>query len=202
MLLALSAPEDAPLGEMEVSIGLTDGYLNGKVVGAEFRVRIVEAKPEEEKKEKHPKRERSAHLAMPTVILLTRDGRQVHGMNTVAWDGDWNEYDGGTTEVGEGSAVIVKLNYDNIYLQDYLMRAKESERESIWTKYSIAMQVSALGLERRIAQIRESGQSISEDDIDRLRRNMAAGLASVAATIVDRMPRVMHANLGAMAEED
>lgn len=204
MMISLTAPEDAPLGDMTVSIGLTDASMGGRVAAAEFLARVVEAteKPEQkDKKERKKPEPKQNQLSMPEFVLLTRDGRDINGSRTVAWNGEWNEFDGGTTEDLKDS-VLIKINYDNAYIQDYLRRAKEGEREAIWTKFMLAMQVSALGLERRIAQLRDSGENLSHDDVERLRRTMSAGFASVAATIVDQMPRVMSDSLGTMLVEE
>jgi len=206
LMLGLSAPEDAELGEMQVTVGLTDASMDGRVAEAGFLVRIVEAteKPEpnpDPKPRKKPEPKQN-QLSLPQIVLLTRDGRKVNDSPTEAWNGDWTEYDGGTTIDGGEGGILIKVNYDNAYIQEYLRRAKEGERGAIWTKFMLAMQVSALGLERRIAQLREGGEKVSEDEIDRLRRTVSAGFASVAATIVDQMPRVMNSSLGNMLVEE
>jgi len=204
MMLSLTAPGDAPLGEMAVTIGLTDASMDGRVADATFLVRVVEAteqpEPKEKKERKKPEPKQN-QLSLPNFVLLTRDGRDVNGQKTEAWAGDWNEFDGGTTEE-QNDSLLIKINYDNAYFQEYLLRAKETERKAVWTKFMLAMQVSALGLERRIAQLREAGERLPEDELERLRRTMSAGFASVAATIVDHMPRVMNESLGAMAVEE
>jgi len=202
MILSLTAPEEAPLGEMTASIGLTDASMEGEVARAEFLVRIVEAKEQPKPKERKKPEPKHRQLSMPDFILLTRDGRVVNGEKTEAWNGDWTDQDGGTTVERSEGGVLIKINYDNAYFQDYLQRAKEGDRKEIWTKFMLAMQVSCLGLERRISQQRESGEAISEEEVERLRRSFAAGFASVAPTIVDHMPRVMSSGMADAAAED
>lgn len=201
--VTLKAPENAPLGSIPVLMSLRDGSMaSDAAFNLEFNVKIVEAtEPSKKPKPRLPREKKAKKIAVPNCKLMTRDGREVDGEPTMTWAEGWDEFDGGISSISRDNHVSILVNYDNIHLQDALRRANDRDRKMIPTKFKLAMQVGLLALERRITQMRENGTAGTEDEIDRVRRTMAAGLAASALTLVDHMPRVMMDKQDARADE-
>jgi hypothetical protein len=198
--VTFKAPNKAPLGSVPVTLTLRDPSM-GRGVSLpplQFEVVIVEpvAAPATERKKREKAEKKELQITTPSTKWQTRDGRDIDIEGAVeethTWKEGWDERDGGYVWLTDDGKLAIELNYDNLHLQERLASTPPAAQRKIFEKFKIAMQLSCMATEQQINHLKATQPGIvTEEEIDRLRRNAAAVAASTALTLVDTLPKVM-----------
>jgi hypothetical protein len=198
LAVTFKADPKSPLGEVPVIVTIRDSTMGRQQsLKLEFKIVVVEAveaRPATERK-KREKPNKQLQLTMPNTRWMTLDGRPVelegYFEEALAMKEGYDERDGAFVLADAETGTALRLNFDNVHLQDRLTNTAPGLRRTVFEKYKIAMQLSCLATEQQVNHIKGTQPDVSEDEIDRLRRNAAAVAASTALTLVDTLPKVM-----------
>jgi hypothetical protein len=147
-----AVPPNARVGDLiPVEVGVTDGTQMEPFV-CRFQIRVAEAAVDPGPREPGPQHPRGASkLAMPKVIPVTRDGREIDGKPTVQW-GNNNEFNEFTAlEINpsgeEEGKYDIFVNMDNIHLVNELHRERRTSEHPLITYYfKYGLTLVALGM--------------------------------------------------------
>jgi hypothetical protein len=174
-------------------VGLKDDAMP-EAVTDEITIRIVELEKERPKGEgpiPPPKGKGSEkpNVGLPPCKLLTHDGSEDAGQQTVQWPQDFTDQDGGYVEdVGEDGKLYF-INLNNAWLQSYRKSQRgQVLKDGITQKYILGMRVFLLGIERALAPLKEDDENF---DPDQFRRLAAKGASSTMLTLSDHLPKVI-----------
>ena len=200
-------PDRIQAGEtFSFQIRLKDDAMAQAVESETLTVRIVEEQKASEKSsgtgrkqsgdgESRKGKGHNAPVAgLPKCILLTSEGREVAGYETLPWPPGFNEHDGGVID-DLGDEVIYKINYDNSYHLKYRAEQRgQIAKDVVTEKYILGMRILLLGYEHAL---REAKRSDGEDEngvaefYDDFRRMAARGAASTVLSLAEVLPRIV-----------
>jgi hypothetical protein len=151
-----SVPPNARVGDLvPVEVTATDSTQDEPFV-CRFKIRVGEPCNDEPRPPGEPRTRCGSRLAMPEVIPVTRDGREIDGKPSIRW-GDGNTFDEFTAlEIrpsgeAEGRYDIL-VNMDNIHLANELRRERRTSEHPLITyyyKYGLTLIALAMLQERR-----------------------------------------------------
>ena len=140
---------------------------------------------------------------LPPTQWLTRDGRNIRGIETRRWptDIDFSEQDGGIAEE-LGEQMLYLINYDNAHLQRFLITERnESIKRILIEQYRLSMLVLMMGFEDAYRRgTREEEKTRLGEVLDEFRRLAARGAATVVLSIARTLPQVI--NPDALSDPD
>ena len=195
-LRRLSTSNLKPGDKISFKIGMNSESMPQPVWTEEITLHITEKVatriPEETDRDNTPPSHRDIRRGLPPYQLLTRDGKQIDGMDTLKWEdvpcsgAEFGEKDGGyVSDLGAGKKVYY-INYENTSFQAYFRSQKgEGDKSKVSNKYILSMRILMLGLEYALASSAE-GMGDKEDEY---RRMVAKGAAAVALTVCDGLPK-------------
>ncbi len=128
------------------------------------------------------------NVGLPRHRLLTHDGREDAGQQTVKWPEWMNDQDGGyVDDLGDGNKMYF-INLDNTWLQSY-RKAQRGQilKDGITQKYILGMRVFLLGIERAIKPMEDE----EGFDADAFRKLAAKGASSTMLTLSDHLPKII-----------
>ncbi len=176
-------------------VGLVDDAMPTAVT-EEITIRIGDvekdvAKAKTKDKEKDKTKGKGAekpNVGLPPYKLLTHDGREDAGQQTVQWPGGFDDQDGGYVEDLGEEGKLYYINLDNTWLQSYRKAQRGTIlKDGITQKYILGMRVFLLGIERALASM----QNDEDFDQDQFRRLAARGASSTMLTLSDHLPKVI-----------
>lgn len=175
-----------------VRFGLRDGTM-AQPVYADKTLRITLA--DAVRKPPHPRpvppERRQSIAGLPQRKLVTKDGRQINGEDTVKWEdaesgvGTFDKEAGGYVKKLDESESVYYINYDNAYFQTYLNKQKKERQAEVAQKYVLGMRILMLGLERAIGETEKDDAT----EADKLRWVATKGVAAVVLSICDQLPQ-------------
>lgn len=197
-------PPNAQVGdEIPVTVTVTDDNRPYPFV-CSFTIRVVATKAKETREPGNPQPRGGRRAAMPNLIMVTRDGREIDGKPTKSWDEqDFDEFSGAAVEEGE-SHLDVYINMDNTHLLNQLKREGHRADPPLmmyWFRYGLLLAVMGLMQEQKRRENRQQSKRIKEPDYGRSSENGAdgvslqaieaasSGLASVIVPIIRRLAR-------------
>jgi hypothetical protein len=207
-------PPNARVGDViTVETSVTDCTRSEPFV-CRFRVRVAEAASDEPRPPSPPRPRGGSRLAMPEVIMVTRDGREIDGKATVRYGAGNNFNDFSALEIRpeeEEGKYDVFVNMDNIHLVNELHREKRNSEHPLITYYfKYGLTLVALGMlqehrRRQAAQeggqegngrhrredAEEEGEGAEENGADHLAEINAAcmGIATVIIPVIQRLSK-------------
>jgi hypothetical protein len=133
-------PPNARVGDLiPVEVQVTDGTQAEPFV-CRFQIRVTQAAADPGPREPGPQPPRGeSRLAMPKVVPVTRDGREIDGKPTVQWgnNNDFNEFT--ALEISpsgeEEGKYDIFVNMDNIHLVNELHRERRTSEHPLITYY-------------------------------------------------------------------
>ncbi len=194
-------PPNAQIGDkMSVTVTVSDDD-RPFPFDCSFIIRVVASNAKETREPGPPQPRGGRRAAMPTLIMVTRDGRAIDGKSTKSWsEQDFNEFSGAAVEEGE-SNIDVFINMDNIHLSNQLKREARSDDYPLvmyWFRYGLLLSVMGLMQEQKRRERREKSK---ESDYNKISENGAdgdglqgieaasSGLASVIVPIIRHLAR-------------
>jgi hypothetical protein len=196
---------------VRLRIALQDDAMAQAVQSEEIIVTIVEAQSEEKEKQASKDKEAKAGdsknqkgnsesaptVGLPRCLLLTRDGREVHGYAVEKWPEDFTDADGG--EIAElGEEVVYKINYDNAYHIKYrLSQRGDISREVVTEKYILGMRILLLGYQHAFTSVQKAnatGANGIAEFGDEFRRMAARASASTVLALAENLPKIVDAS--------
>lgn len=134
-------------------------------------------------------------LGLPRYKLLTKDGRKIKEDETEKWPEGFDEYDGGSMEdLGEEGS-LYKINYDNVYHEEYKRQQRDGvARDVVTEKYILGMRILMLGCEQALRALQEKNAEDREniaDSADKFRRMAARGAASTVLALAENLPKIV-----------
>lgn len=175
-------------------VGLKDDAMP-EAVSDEITIRITGVEKDIPKPPKgEPKKAKSGggpekpNVGLPPYRLLTHDGREDAGQQTVQWPEWMTDQDGGyVDDLGEGNKMYF-INLDNTWLQSY-RKAQRGQilKDGITQKYILGMRVFLLGVERAIKPLEDE----EGFDADAFRKLAAKGASSTMLTLSDHLPKII-----------
>ena len=188
-----SVEEQVKVGDsFTFEVGLVDDAMPTAVT-EEITIRITDvekdlAKAKVKDKTKGGKGAEKPNVGLPPYKLLTHDGREDAGQQTVLWPEGFNDQDGGYVEDLGDQGKLYFVNLDNTWLQSYRKAQRGSLlKDGITQKYILGMRVFLLGIERALATMDDD----EDFDQDRFRRLAAKGASSTMLTLSDHLPKVI-----------
>ncbi len=199
---------------IRLNIGLKDDSMP-IAVSDELQIRLVEAETEPKKSKPKPEpkpetgtgggdkpgkgAENNTH-GLPRYRLLTKDGREIGGQETLKWPDDFSHEDDGVIEVLGDDEVVYKINYDNAYHLKYIEKARgDTAKDAITQKYLLGMRIMMLGFEHAYRK-RSPGIEGVGDFADDFRRMAARGAASTVLALAENLPKIVDTAALANAE--
>lgn len=197
-------PPNAQVGdEILVTVTVTDDNRPDSFV-CSFTIRVVSAKDKETREPGNTQPRGGRRAAMPNLIMVTRDGREIDGKATRSWEErDFNEFSGAAVEEGE-SHLDVYVNMDNIHLLNQLKReARPADHPLMmyWFRYGLLLAMMGLMQEQKRRENRQKSKTSKDSDYSQISENGAdgdglqaieaasSGLASVIVPIIRRLAR-------------
>jgi hypothetical protein len=202
-------PPNARIGDViPVEVQVTDSTQPEPFV-CRFCIRVTEAASDEPRPPGPPRPRGGSRLAMPEVIPVTRDGREIDGKPTVQYGNgnDFNQFTALEIRPGEEEGKYdVLVNMDNIHLVNELHREKRSSEHPLITYYfKYGLTLVALGMlqEHRRRQATQQGNGnegngrhhceSEEDDEENGKDHLAEinaacmGIATVIIPVIQRL---------------
>lgn len=197
-------PPNAQVGdEIPVTVTVTDDN-RPYPFSCSFTIRIVASKTKETRERGNPQPRGGRRAAMPNLIMVTRDGREIDGKPTKSWqDQDFDEFSGAAVEEGE-SHLDVYINMDNTHFLNQLKREGRRADHPLmmyWFRYGLLLAVMGLMQEQKRRENRQQSKKIKEPAYSENKENgvngdsqeaieaASSGLASVIVPIIRRLAR-------------
>jgi hypothetical protein len=143
-------PPNARVGDVvSVEVRVTDSTQMEPFV-CRFRIRVADPASDEPRQPGPPRPRGGSCLAMPDVIPVTRDGREIDGKPSVGWDNENKFNDFTALEIRPGDEegkYDILVNMDNIHLVNELHREKRTSEHPLITYYfKYGLTLVALGM--------------------------------------------------------
>lgn len=175
-----------------VRFGLRDDAMVQPVYADKtLRITLVDAATKKTRTRSTPSEQKQSVAGLPQRKLVTKDGRQINGEDTLKWEeagsgvGTFDKEAGGYVKKLDENESVYYINYDNAYFQTYLNKQKKERQAEVAEKYVLGMRILMLGLERAI----EEAEKDDVPDGDKLRWVATKGVATVVLSICDQLPQ-------------
>ena len=197
-------PPNARVGdEIPITVTVTDDNRPYPFV-CSFRIRVVATRDKETRESGNSQPKGGRRAAMPHLIMVTRDGREIDGKPTKSWDErDFDEFSGAAVEESE-SQLDVYINMDNTHLLNQLKRETRPADHPLmmyWFRYGLLLAVMGLMQEHKRRENKQKSKKEKRADYGESSENGASydslevieatssGLASVIVPIIRRLAR-------------
>ena len=142
-------PPNARVGDrIQVEVRVTDSTQAEPFI-SRFKIAVAPAATDREPSPPGPQKPRGGNmLAMPEIIPVTRDGREVDGKKSVPWGTDFNKLTAlEIRPAGDEGKYDIFVNMDNIHLLDELHRERRSSEHPLIAYYfKYGLTLVALGM--------------------------------------------------------